>query len=277
VNVPTEPRPATEYLFGAGEEEIARLLERVGRRRPASEMLLDRLAVAPGSDVLDVGCGPLGILDLLAQHVGDTGSVVGVDREPAMLAAARRVLAEQGLNRVRLVQASAAAMPLPTGSFDLVHERLALVSLAEAPDAIAEMVRVTRPGGWVALQEYDHVSLLCQPPHPAWDVLMNAWHRVRVEAGMDSTVGRHLPGLLRAARLRDITVEVHSSVRWPGPDGHVLPLYMAAQHRDRMTTVGGLAAAELDAAVVDLTAHFNDPGTILVNPLLFQAWGRKQP
>jgi hypothetical protein len=52
---------------------------------------------------------------------------------------------------------------------------------------------------------------------------------------------------------------------------------MAAQHRDRMTTVGGLAAAELDAAVVDLTAHFNDPGTILVNPLLFQAWGRKQP
>ena len=276
MNVPAESRPATEYLFGAGDEEIARLLERAGRRRLASEVLLDQLAVAPGWNVLDVGCGPLGILDLLAERVGDAGSVVGVDREPAMLAAARRVLAERALNRVRLVQASAAAMPLPADSFDLVHERLALVSLAEAPDATAEMVRVTRPGGWVALQEYDHVSLLCQPPQPAWDLLMNGWHRVRAEAGMDITVGRHLPGLLRAAGLGDITVEVHSSVRRSGADGHVLPLYMAATHRDRMTTVGGLTAAELDGAVADLTAHLDDPNTIVVNPLLFQAWARKQ-
>ncbi len=187
-----------------------------------------------------------------------------------MLAAARRVLAERAFNRVRLVQASAAAMPLPADCFDLVHERLALVSLAEAPEAIAEMVRVTRPGGWVTLQEYDHVSLLCQPPRPAWDVLMNAWHRVRAEAGMDITVGRHLPGLLRAAGLADITVEVDSSVRRSGAGGHVLPLYMAALHRDRMTTVGGLTAAELDGAVADLTAHLDDPNTIMINPMLFK-------
>ena len=68
MNVPAESRPATEYLFGAGDEEIARLLERAGRRRLASEVLLDQLAVAPGWNVLDVGCGPLGILDLLANE-----------------------------------------------------------------------------------------------------------------------------------------------------------------------------------------------------------------
>jgi hypothetical protein len=43
-----------------------------------------------------------------------------------------------------------------------------------------------------------------------------------------------------------------------------------------MTTVGGLTAAELDGAVADLTAHLDDPNTIVVNPLLFQAWARKQ-
>jgi SAM-dependent methyltransferase len=192
-----QPGSRAEYVFGAGEAEIARLLERTVSRRPPAEALFDRIGVAPGWHVLDAGCGPLGVLDLLAERVSGSGTVVGVDREPTMIEAARRVLDSRGLQRVRVVTADIAQMPLASESFDLVHERLALVNLVEAPAAVTEMVRLARPGGWVALQEYDHVSLLCQPPHPAWDLLMAAWDRVRTAAAMDNTVGRHLHGLLR--------------------------------------------------------------------------------
>ncbi len=267
-------RPSVAYVFGAGDAEVARLLERAVSRRPAAEQLLDRVGVRTGWDVLDVGCGPLGILDLLAERVGATGRVVGLDRERAMVAAARRVLDERGLGRVRVVRGEVAALPLPDASYDLVHERLVLLNLAQAPAAVAEMVRVARPGGWVALQEYDHVSLLCQPPHPAWDVLMTAWHRLRTDTGMDDTVGRHLHGLLLAAGLTDLSVDVGCSVRHPGPAGHVLPLYLASAHRERMIGVAGLAEAELDAAVAALRIHLDDPGTTVIGPMLFQAWGR---
>lgn len=137
---------SAEYVFGAGEGEIARLVD----------------------------------------------SAV-----PAMVAAARRGLDQRGLRQVRVACADIAALPIPDSTFDLVHERLVLVSLAQVPRAVAEMIRVTRPGGWVALQEFDHVSLLCQPPHLAGDTLMAAWDRVRDDAGMDVTVGRHLHGRLR--------------------------------------------------------------------------------
>lgn len=268
---------SAEYVFGAGEGEIARLLDSAVTRRPAAEHLLDRVGDLTGRAVLDVGCGPLGVLDLLAERVGPAGTVVGVDREPAMVAAARRVLDDRGIAGVRVLCGDIAALPLPDASFDLVHERLVLVNLAEAPRAVAEMVRVTRPGGWVALQEFDHVSLLCQPPHPAWDTLMAAWHRVRADAGMDVTVGRHLHGLLRGADLVDVGVDVQASVRRPRHAGHVLPIYLAELHRARMTTTGALTVEELDGAVADLRTHLADPGTSVVNPMLFQAWGRRTP
>lgn len=271
-----QPESRAEYVFGAGDAEIARLLERTVSRRLPAERLFDRIGVAPGWHVLDAGCGPLGVLDILAERVSASGTVVGVDREPTMIETARRVLDSRGLQRVRVVTADIAQMPLASESFDLVHERLALVNLAETPTAVTEMARLARPGGWVALQEYDHVSLLCQPPHRAWDLLMAAWDQVRTAAAMDNTTGRHLHGLLRAAGVVDIELDVHCSVRQPGPTGQALPLYMAEAHRNRMTSIGGLTEPQLDVAVAELHAHLAEPGTTVVSPMLFHAWGRKR-
>ena len=104
---------------------------------------------------------------------------------------------------------------------------------------------------------------------------MSAWDRVRDDAGMDVTVGRHLHGLLRDAGLVDLGIDVHASVRPPGAAGRVLPLYVAELHHDRIVALGALTATEIDSAVAELTAHLADPGTLVVNPMLFQAWGRR--
>ncbi|MGE3664754.1 MAG: class I SAM-dependent methyltransferase [Pseudonocardia sp.] len=180
---------SAEYVFGTDQAEIARLLDSAAARRPPADRLLDRLGDMTGWAVLDAGCGPLGILDLLAERVGPTGTVTGVDRAAPMVAAARRVLDGRGLTGVRLACADIAALPIPDAVFDLAHERLVLVNLAEAPRAVGELARVTRPGGVVALQEFDHVSLICHPPHPAWDALMAAWHGCAATRGWTSPSG----------------------------------------------------------------------------------------
>jgi hypothetical protein len=63
----TEP---TEYLLGSSQTERARLLAQCEIHAPETQWLLDHLGMKAGWRALDVGCGPLGIVDLLSARVG---------------------------------------------------------------------------------------------------------------------------------------------------------------------------------------------------------------
>jgi ubiquinone/menaquinone biosynthesis C-methylase UbiE len=263
---------AEDYSLGADDAERTRLLAQCALHRAEAEDLLDRTGVGPGSRALDLGCGPLGVLDLLADRVGPSGQVVGVDREPRFLAMAARSLHERGLDRVGLVGADAVSTGLPSASFDLVHERLLLVNVPRPAAVVAEMVRLARPGGCVAVQDVDWVSWTCEPAHPDWPRLTAAL--ARVWSG-DVHVGRRLPALLRAAGLVDVQVQAHVRTFRPGEPYHRLLLRFAEIHRDRLVESGTLTAAGLDGSVRRLGAHLDDPATLTLYATFFQAWGRR--
>ena len=73
---------STGYVMGGTLSEQERLLAQAATQAPEARWLLDQIGVQPGWRVADLGCGPLGILDLLAERVGADGTVVGVEREP---------------------------------------------------------------------------------------------------------------------------------------------------------------------------------------------------
>ncbi len=179
-----------EYVLGGTETEQRRLLRQVEGFDAEACWLLDRVGVQPGWRAIDVGCGPLGILDRLSERVGPTGTVVGLEREPRFAAMGRAIAAERGLANVEYVQADANATGLPRGSFDFVHERLAIIQQPDPERMLAEMVALARPGGIVAAQEIDQASWLCEPPHPSWDTLLAALRTVLAEGGVDYFLGR---------------------------------------------------------------------------------------
>jgi SAM-dependent methyltransferase len=119
--------------------------------------LLDLLAIAPGESVLELGCGSGVILRELARRTaaGDrlTGAnrLIGVDRSPYLLGEARELARRAGLaGRLELCHGSGEALPLPDGSVDVALSS----TVAEEGDAarmLAELVRVTRPGGRVGI------------------------------------------------------------------------------------------------------------------------------
>jgi tRNA A58 N-methylase Trm61 len=78
------------YLLGRGESEQARLSRQMSELAPDSEALLDGIGIKPGERVIDIGCGPGGVLDLLAKRVGPSGSVLGIERSPHFVDLARR-------------------------------------------------------------------------------------------------------------------------------------------------------------------------------------------
>jgi ubiquinone/menaquinone biosynthesis C-methylase UbiE len=117
------------------------------------QALVERLALAPGMDVLDLGCGPGRLTIPVAQRVGPQGAVVGLDIQEKMLQRARARAAAAGLQNIHFVQAGAGAGALPHAAFD----RAFLVTvLGEIPDqaaALAEVYLALKPGGLLSITE----------------------------------------------------------------------------------------------------------------------------
>ncbi len=260
-----------DYSLGVDDVERQRLLAQCDRHRPDAEHLFDRIGLRPGVRAVDLGCGPLGVLDILADRAGPDGHVVGVDRESSYLDMATRTLAERGVQGVHLVEADATGTGLPSGSFDLAHERLLLVNVPQPADVVAEMARLVRPGGQVAVQDVDWISWTCVPEHPDWDRLADA---VGAAWSGDVRIGRRLPGMLRAAGLVDVGVEARARVFLPADPEHRLLTRFARIHRERILALG-LLGADLDDCVRRLDEHLADPGGYTLYATLFQAWGRK--
>jgi SAM-dependent methyltransferase len=104
--------------------------------------------VSASDTVLDVACGP----GLLAFALASAARrVTGLDLTPAMLLKARQLQAERGLDNLGWVGGSADLLPFGDGMFSLVVSRYTFHHLIDPRRALAEMVRVCRPGGKVAL------------------------------------------------------------------------------------------------------------------------------
>lgn len=107
------------------------------------------IELARGRDVLEVGCGTGLVLQRVARNAR---SAKGVDLSPGMLAHAK----DRGLD-VR--EGDATALPFDDASFDVVYAFKVLAHVPDVDRAIAEMVRVVRPGGHVLVEVYNRHSL----------------------------------------------------------------------------------------------------------------------
>jgi ubiquinone/menaquinone biosynthesis C-methylase UbiE len=168
--------PSADYVLGGTETELNRLRAQAEEYEASARWLLDAIGIRPGSRILDVGCGPIGILGLLSEKVGPKGEVVGLEREPRFVELARREVARLGLQNVKIVEADALNNGLDNDSFDLVHERLVMVNVPERQKLLSEMLRVTAPGGTIALEDIDNVSWICEPQHDSWVALISVFH-----------------------------------------------------------------------------------------------------
>src|SRR5271155_2177294 len=113
-----------KYFLGHSSAEQERLQRQAQELAPYTNQLFDRIDVVEGSRAIEVGCGPLGCLEILSQRVGPNGSVVGVEISADAVAFARRYLAEQKIGHVEVRQSDGKATDLPRESFDLATARL---------------------------------------------------------------------------------------------------------------------------------------------------------
>lgn len=154
---PIVPQLAERYAtitIGGTELGMAHILERRGRQAGylgVVERLVREVQLKPGENVLEVGCGT-GVLDRwLARRTAGANRIVGVDINRYLLREGTALVQKEGLEgQVELRQGNAEDIPFPDGSFDVVMSSTVMEEL-DADRMMAELVRVTRPGGRVGV------------------------------------------------------------------------------------------------------------------------------
>ncbi len=130
-----------DYLTGAFEQKYA-------------EMAVERLSVEESETVLEIGFGPGHCLKRLAESVGKTGKVYGVDISSGMLEVTRRRLDKARLmDRVKLYCGDAASLPYGDNTFDaaFMSFTLELFDTPEIPRLLEEVKRVLKPKGRIGV------------------------------------------------------------------------------------------------------------------------------
>jgi SAM-dependent methyltransferase len=265
------------YVFGSGLTEQQRLIDQAEALAPQARWLLERIGIATGWRVADIGCGPIGILNLLSEHVGPDGAVIGVEREKRFAEMARGEIEKRGLRNVSLAEGDALGASEESASLDLVHERLVLLNLPERDQKtlVAQMLTRLKPGGFIALQEYDAASLVCHPEPPSWTILLAAYADAFRAAGGNRATGRTLPWLLRSAGVLAVDTKVHARALPVGDSQRTVLLTLLEVMGDKILALGRFSEREFEEHKKALLQHLSDPDTLVIDRLLVQAWGRK--
>jgi SAM-dependent methyltransferase len=207
--------------------------------QPLTALALDAAVPAPGERVVDVGCGCGATVLALADRLGPTGHIVGLDVSAPMAARARQRLAVSGLTIAQVVVSDAATYDFAGSTVDLVFSRFGVMFFADPVAAFANLRRAARPGG----------RLLCAAWRPLTD---NPWFRVPLEAARPLLTPQpptdpDAPGPFAFANPdRTQTILQHAGWRYATLTRHDLPMHLAAtgqveQATEFTTHVGPLA------------------------------------
>ncbi|MFN8633899.1 MAG: class I SAM-dependent methyltransferase [Chloroflexota bacterium] len=207
-------RPAA--LSGPSTRPAWRLLQSVRLIRMADDPFTvravreacSRAGLGPGGRILDVGCGPLGALDVLSEVVGPSGLVAGLDASREALSVARGVLKQRGRTGVALVEADVNGEPpeelLRLAPFDAAYCRLLLCNQDDPAETVRRITRLLRPGGMLIVHELrdDPAYPQFDPPLPAARKLLDLMTRGMARRGKRPEIGGQLHALARETELR---------------------------------------------------------------------------
>lgn len=151
-----EQRTTDGYALARNQQEYERLRAQARVWESATGRLLDEVGLASGDRCLDAGCGPGETMRLMAQRVGPSGRVTGVDIDAELGAQAEATLHDAGHRQCRFAALDITAQgPIPGAPFDLVYARILLYHLPERVAVLRRLWDAVAPRGRLLIQDYD--------------------------------------------------------------------------------------------------------------------------
>ncbi len=243
------PRDDPAYLMGRTDAETQRLLRQAQLYGPTTRRLLVDAGVGQGMRVLDVGSGAGDVALLVAELVGPTGAVVGIDTNAAILEVARHRVEAVGWANVTFVEGDV-RMAAGEELFDAVVGRFILFWVRDPVAVLRACVARLRPGGPLVFQELDVLDPLWYRTYPSSRAseLHDRWApHVIQQQGLDPAIGYRLYGDYLEAGLPDPQMRYEAPLGG-GPDwvGYEARADHASRLAPRIVEAGLATEAELD-------------------------------
>lgn len=206
-----------------------------------------------GMRVLDVGCGTGAISAGIAEAVGPTGTVVGIDSSTHLIAKGQEDHA--GIPQLTLLTADLFTYA-PAEKFDLIVAARVLQWLNNPAAALQHLKSLLRPGGILSILDYNHTQLQWTPaPPPAMQHFYDAFLRWRADAGMDNDMADHLPDIFTHLALHNIEAlpadEVYNRIHPAFAEKAGIWSKVAILRGPQMVAAGFVTEAERLAAITE--------------------------
>ena len=264
------------YILGHETTELDRLIYQARFYGDLTEHLLQLASLQPGMRVLDLGCGPGDVTFLAARMVGPEGSVIGIDKSPDAIDAARRRASQAGVSNVRFEVQELPGLTLAE-PVDAIVGRLILMYFPDPAAVLRQLLAHLKPGGLVVFQEMDMATATSEP----WcDLVETTGQRIIQtfeRAGIETRCGLKLRAIFRDAGL-PVPELIEGARVEGGPDASVYT-YLAETLRTLLplmerTGVATIAEVDIDTLASRLRDEAIANDAVIVPPPLVGAWTR---
>lgn len=194
----------TDHWRDIEDERVARY-EQMFVWRPEQDALIAPARIETGQHVLDFGCGPGFMAMALADKVGPSGRVCGVDINARFVADATGRAAARDIRGLSFHHLHSTDLPFPNAAFDRAITKNVLEYVPDIATTLSELHRVLKPGGRIHIVDSDWGFVIVEP----WGKsTVDRFFAAAAPAFKEPYIGRKLPAALTRAGFRDVEVRV---------------------------------------------------------------------
>ncbi len=268
---------AHEYQLGHSDRELKRLRIQAQLVDPFTRQFFRDAGVAQGMRVLDVGSGAGDTALLVAELVGDSGEVLGVDRAPLAVAAAQSRIKTLGKHNISFRQGDLDPLGVAE-TFDAVVGRYVLVFNPNPAAMLKSVARLVRPGGVIAFHEPDWNGSRSNPVAPMYERCSDWIVRTFKRVGANPHMGQDLYSAFIRAGIPAPSMALRALIGGPSDDVSYVDLIaeLGITMAPVMEEQGVIARGEIDPATFreNMLAEVQRLGSLVVGRSEIGAWSR---